>query len=100
YIKADRRRAEFLRACPDFVIVDEAHTCVQGGNALRHQRYQLLRGLAEDPNRHMVFLTATPHSGDEEAFHNLLGLLDPAFRTIYAMPEGDIRQRLRERLAL
>jgi superfamily II DNA or RNA helicase len=100
YIKADRRRAEFLRACPDFVIVEEAHTCVQGGNALRHQRYQLLRGLAEDPNRHMVFLTATPHSGDEEAFHNLLGLLDPAFKVLYAMPEGDARQKLRERLAL
>ena len=28
YIKSDRRRSEFLRACPEFVIVDEAHTCV------------------------------------------------------------------------
>ena len=27
YIKSERRRDEFLRACPDFVIVDEAHTC-------------------------------------------------------------------------
>ena len=26
YIKSDRRRAEFLRACPELVIVDEAHT--------------------------------------------------------------------------
>ena len=26
YIKSERRRADFLRACPDFVIVDEAHT--------------------------------------------------------------------------
>jgi hypothetical protein len=26
YIKSDRRRAEFLRACPEMVIVDEAHT--------------------------------------------------------------------------
>ena len=25
YIKSDRRRDEFVRACPDFVIVEEAH---------------------------------------------------------------------------
>jgi hypothetical protein len=29
YIKSERRRAEFLRACPEFVIVDEAHTCAR-----------------------------------------------------------------------
>ena len=27
FIKSDRRREEFLRACPELVIVDEAHTC-------------------------------------------------------------------------
>ncbi len=27
YIKSDMRRADFVRACPSFVIVDEAHTC-------------------------------------------------------------------------
>ena len=78
YIKSDRRRDEFQRFCPEFVIVDEAHTCTQGGQA-RQQRYQLLKGLAEDAERHMVLLTATPHSGDEEAFFNLLGLLRPDF---------------------
>ena len=28
YIKSDRRRDEFVRACPEFVIVEEAHACV------------------------------------------------------------------------
>lgn len=28
YIKSERRRDEFIRACPEFVIVEEAHTCV------------------------------------------------------------------------
>ena len=28
FIKSDRRRDEFLRSCPELVIVDEAHTCV------------------------------------------------------------------------
>ena len=90
----------FLRACPEFVIVDEAHTCVQSNTNTRHQRYQLLRGLAESqPRRNMVFLTATPHSGDDTAFHNLLGLLEPRFVQLAEMPEGVDRESLRLELA-
>ncbi len=101
YIKSDRRRSDFLRACPEFVIVDEAHTCVQSNTNTRHQRYQLLKGLAEsEPRRSMVFLTATPHSGDDTAFHNLLGLLEPRFMELADTPEGDSRRLLRDELAL
>jgi len=99
YIKSDRRRDEFQRACPEFVIVDEAHTCTQGQAQSRHLRYRLLKGLAEAPDRHMVLLTATPHSGDDEAFYNLLGLLDPEFRRL-GEAVGEERERLRERLGL
>ena len=43
YIKSDRRRADFVRACPEFVIVDEAHTCAYGAsNRGQHQRHSLL----------------------------------------------------------
>lgn len=97
YIKSERRREAFQRFCPEFVIVDEAHTCTQGGQA-RQQRYQLLKGLAEDTNRHMVLLTATPHSGDEDAFFNLLGLLRPEFTALKDLP-SDARTDLREALA-
>lgn len=96
YIKSERRREAFQRFCPEFVIVDEAHTCTQGGQA-RQQRYQLLKGLAEDTNRHIVLLTATPHSGDEEAFFNLLGLLKPEFTQLKDLPPGaraDLRDDL------
>jgi len=96
YIKSERRREAFQRFCPEFVIVDEAHTCTQGGQA-RQQRYQLLKGLAQDANRHMVLLTATPHSGDEEAFFNLLGLLRPDFAQLKDLPPGaraDLRDDL------
>ena len=100
YIKSDRRRNDFLRACPDFVIVDEAHTCVRANTNTRHQRYQLLKGLAEsEPRRGMVFLTATPHSGDDIAFHNLLGLLEPKFAGLSDLPQGKDRRALREELA-
>lgn len=100
YIKSDRRRDEFLRACPEFVIVEEAHASAGTGADVRNQRLTLLRGLADRADRHMVFLTATPHSGDESAFHNLLGLLHPDFRALQGMSDGPVRQRLRERLAL
>ncbi len=100
YIKSDRRRDDFLRACPDFVIVDEAHTCVRANTNTRHQRYQLLKGLAAKPRRGMVFLTATPHSGDDAAFHNLLGLLEPKFAALAELSEGESRRALREELAL
>lgn len=101
YIKSDRRRSDFLRTCPEFVIVDEAHTCVRANTNTRHQRYQLLKGLAESkPQRGLVLLTATPHSGDDTAFHNLLGLLDPKFAELAETPEGDIRRALRKELAL
>ena len=97
YIKSERRREAFQRFCPEFVIVDEAHTCSQGGQA-RQQRYQLLKGLAEDTNRHMVLLTATPHSGDEDAFFNLLGLLRPEFTALKDLPPG-ARMDLRDELS-
>ncbi|WP_028004403.1 DEAD/DEAH box helicase [Sinorhizobium meliloti] len=93
YIKAEKRREGFARACPDFVIVDEAHACV-GTGAGKQQRFDLLSGLAKDPERRMVLLTATPHSGDEEAFGRLLSLIDPAF---VSMDFDDARYR--ERLA-
>ena len=97
YIKSERRREAFQRFCPEFVIVDEAHTCTQGGQG-RQQRYQLLKGLAENTQRHMVLLTATPHSGDEDAFFNLLGLLRTDFTQLKDLPPS-ARTDLREDLS-
>ena len=97
FIKSDRRLDDFLRACPDTVIVDEAHGAVSGGKA-RHRRFELLSKLAAKPDRNIVMLTATPHSGDEEAFHNLLGILHPDFRKLREST-GEAHRLLRERLA-
>ena len=93
YIKAEKRREGFARACPDFVIVDEAHACV-GTHKGKQQRFELLQGLARDPERRLILLTATPHSGDEEAFARLLSLIDPEFGSLNF---DDVRYR--ERLA-
>ena len=81
FIKVDRRRDDFMRTCPELVIVDEAHTCAfaNAGGRGRQQRHQLIKGLAESSQRHMLFLTATPHSGNENAFRSLIGFLHPDF---------------------
>ncbi|QXT62881.1 helicase-related protein [Tessaracoccus palaemonis] len=85
FIKSDRRRNEFLRTCPDLVIVDEAHTCVADGGLAgkaRTQRYDLVRDLAARPDRHLLLVTATPHSGKDATFRNLIALLDPQLADI------------------
>lgn len=97
YIKSQKRRDEFARACPEFVIVDEAHTCSAATDA-KQLRYALLRELASNQQRHLVLLTATPHSGDEMAFYRLLTLLKPVYEAL-AVAQGDARDKLRLDLA-
>lgn len=92
YIKSDRHRDTFLNKAPECIVVDEAHTCTSV-TARNHQRYDLLRTLADDESRHMLMLTATPHSGIEEGFYHLLGLLDRKFEVM-----GDVDQRKRNSL--
>lgn len=82
YIKTDKRRGIFLNDCPELVIVDEAHTATlpKGASSkTQQQRYNLIHDIAVDKNRHLVLLTATPHSGKDEEFLSLLGLLNPEF---------------------
>lgn len=86
YIKRPELRDQFLRGCPNLVIVDEAHACViddttRAGRS-RMLRHELVRKLATRADRHLLLVTATPHSGKEAGFRNLVGLLDPTLETI------------------
>jgi len=100
FIKSDRRRDEFFRTCPKLVIVDEAHTCAFGQEHRgRHQRYQLIKGLAADPERHLILVTATPHSGNENAFRSLLSFLDDDFTNLPEDLTGEENLQSRKRLA-
>jgi len=99
FIKADRRRDDFLRRCPELIIVDEAHTCAHGESRGRHQRNELVRRLSEDETRHLILVTATPHSGKEEAFRSLLGFLNPELSELPADLSGDANRPIRRRLA-
>jgi superfamily II DNA or RNA helicase len=84
YAKAERRKASFITHCPDFVIVDEAHTCTRSSSkgTSQQQRHQLIQQIAQKQNRHLLLLSATPHSGIEESFLSLLGLLQPEFENL------------------
>lgn len=70
--------AELARSEWDLVIVDEAHRMGAhyfGGKLEKTKRFQLgeqLGGIA----RHLLLMTATPHSGKEEDFQLFLTLLD------------------------
>jgi superfamily II DNA or RNA helicase len=99
FIKSERRRQDFLRACPELVIVDEAHTCVSTMGVSGQQRHMLLKGLSENAARHLILVTATPHSGKEDAFRALLALLDPALAELPDDLAADRRQVERRRLA-
>jgi len=82
YIKSDRNKRMFIDNAPDLIIVDEAHTAARprGDRAVsQHQRYTFLRELANAPGRHLILVTATPHSGVEDSFRSILGLLDSSF---------------------
>ncbi|UXY31084.1 DEAD/DEAH box helicase [Streptomyces sp. HUAS TT20] len=86
FIKSTRHRDDFVRHCPDLVIVDEAHTCVAADDtstsAQNQLRHELLRRIAQDATRHLLLVTATPHSGKESAFRNLLGLVKPELAAV------------------
>ena len=101
FIKSDRRRDDFIRACPELVIVDEAHTCAAADRAgrTRHQRHSLVSDLAKDPGRHLILVTATPHSGKDESFRSLLGLLDDDFKHMPDNLAGETNRHHRTRLA-
>ena len=79
FVKTDRNRHQFLQFCPELVIVDEVHGAAAAQGRAQQERHALLQAVAKDPTRHLILLTATPHSGIEEAFRSLLGLLKPEF---------------------
>ncbi len=74
---ADYNRERFedlITAGWDLVIFDEAHRL--GGSTDQVARFRLGEALAEAAT-YLLLLSATPHQGKTDAFHRLIGLLDP-----------------------
>lgn len=101
FIKGERHREAFIAQCPDLVIVDEAHGVADPGDRGAHgqqQRHALVTRLAAQANRHLILLTATPHSGIQDAFASLMGLLDPDLATLLR-GDAELTDAARARLA-
>ncbi|MFQ5793909.1 MAG: DEAD/DEAH box helicase [Candidatus Bipolaricaulia bacterium] len=87
FIKQDNVKATLTGTRWDLVIVDEAHKMSayaymtkDGVKIDKTKRYQVGEVLSRQSER-MLFLTATPHRGDEENFRLFLDLLRPGFFT-------------------
>lgn len=88
----------------DLVIVDEAHRMGAhyfGGKLEKTKRF-LLGELLGQTTRHLLLMTATPHSGKEEDFQLFLTLLDrdrfEGKRTQTANTDGIMRRMVKEDL--
>ena len=79
FAKREPYREILARQSWDLVIVDEAHklsVSKYGQKEKKTRRFVL--GEALSPRTvHMLFLTATPHKGDDYAYFRLLSLLEP-----------------------
>ena len=97
---AEIGRAPFVERIPP-VLAFLAHVEAEwrGSGEARQPRPALLKDLVGDPARHLILVTATPHSGNEDAFRSLLSLLDGDFIGLPHDRSGDSNRAHRERLA-
>ncbi|MCS6928412.1 MAG: DEAD/DEAH box helicase [Saprospiraceae bacterium] len=95
YIKTGAKRQVFIDHCPELIIVDEAHTCAKpaGANNAQQLRYHLIHDISKKENQHLVLLTATPHSGKDEEFRSLLGLLKKDFEKIDVVSSSEAERK-------
>ncbi|MCX8021234.1 MAG: helicase-related protein, partial [Syntrophorhabdaceae bacterium] len=85
YAKRPEVRERVWASNWDLIILDEAHKCSaytkrstqRAPEAEKTKRYQLIEYFSEKPGLSILFLTATPHQGDEDRFSHFLHLLDP-----------------------
>lgn len=81
YAKQPAIRNQILEQKWDAVVVDEAHLVAKPHQSNRQrvsmERWELAKRLASSERvRHLLLLTATPHSGYSDSFASLLRLLD------------------------
>ena len=99
FAKQDDVRNTLLGTRWDLIIVDEAHKmsayAYQGRDSVKidkTKRYQLGEVLSKR-TEHILFLTATPHKGDEENFRLFLDLLRPGFFAKTELLKESIQQK-------
>ena len=98
FIKSSTRIDEFVRNCPEFVVVDEAHACTLGSRdgRGRQQRHSLSAYLIRSCT---PSCTGYPHSGNEAAFRSLASLLKEDFSDLPEDLDTEARSSIRQDLA-
>ena len=94
FAKRDEILASIRSAQFDLVIVDEAHKMAAykyGDKVNKTSRYRLGEILSAN-SEHFLFLTATPHKGDNENFRLFLDLLEPGFFATSEMLEESLER--------
>ena len=82
FVKRDDVLPSLESARFDLIVVDEAHKMsayAYGDKVKKTDRYRLGEVLSKVADPHLLFLTATPHSGDPENFRLFMDLLEPGF---------------------
>lgn len=102
--RSEELQAQLKETEWDLIIVDEAHRMGAhyfGGKLQKTKRFQLGEALGEI-TRHLLLMTATPHSGKEEDFQLFLSLLDrdrfEGKNTVTADTSGIMRRMVKEDL--
>ena len=76
--KKDEYATKLLKYSWDVIVVDEVHKL-----GLDTQRLELVEKLVmSNPQASIIFLSATPHKGDDEHYTRLLTLLDPVRKEV------------------
>lgn len=85
----------------NLTIIDEAHKLTAhrfGAKEFRTKRYTLGRALANISDA-LLFLTATPHSGDSFTFYKFISLIDPfLFASMHQINKEKVRRIMIRRL--
>ena len=94
YAKQEHVKDRVCRIAWDVVVVDEAHKLSvhsKGVGVEKTERFKLGEALAPKA-KSLIFLTATPHNGDEQDFMHRLMLLNPYLATSGSLEDLMIRR--------
>lgn len=93
-------KESIIKSTWNMVVVDECHhlSAWGAGGSSTTQKYSLVKGIIEklrEPRR-VLFLSGTPHQGNETRFSNLLDLLEPGAGRDPRKVRGKVIHRLKE----
>lgn len=92
--KRDKYKEKILQYPWDLIVVDEVHKL-----GIDSQRMKLVKELVErNPSASIMFLSATPHRGDDATYFEILSMLDPRIKTLQLRNYEELYKNLTDAL--